>query len=387
MEPILKENEGSFYLFDTKTLLERVAYLKSHLPKDVAMCYAVKANTFIIREVMDACERLEICSFGEFTICKKLGVPFDKMVISGINKYGSYIEDVLGTEGFDGILTIESVWQFEKTVETVKKLGKPARVLIRLTNDSQFGVNESEMVQMIETAKEEALLTVVGVQFFSGTQKTSVKKFRREIDKLDELLQRLSEEHGFEAEELEYGTGFPVSYFDPEGFDEDAFLDEVSEILSGMNKKVKITLEIGRSIAASCGEFYTHIVDLKTNKGQNYALIDGGMHQLVYFGQHMGMSIPPFAVVGKEEAPVTGQWNVCGSLCSMNDIVVKQADMPDLEIGDLLCFRNTGAYCVIEGIALFLSRDIPAVYIRQEDGTVICARKTIQTAEINTPNY
>ena len=130
-----------------------------------------------------------------------------------------------------------------------------------------------------------------------------------------------------------------------------------------MGSKPHITLELGRGIAACCGRYYTHIVDIKHNKGQNYLLIDGGMHHLVYFGQHMAMKHPFLSVCDKEQAPKTMSWNICGSLCSMNDIVAKQVELPEVSIGDTICFENTGAYCMTEGISLFLSREIPAVYL------------------------
>ena len=152
-----------------------------------------------------------------------------------------------------------------------------------------------------------------------------------------------------------------------------------------MTRKPKITLELGRSIAACCGKYYTHVVDKKRNKGQNYLLVDGGMHQLVYFGQYMGMKHPILSVCGKETEPSTDSWNICGSLCSMNDILAKQVPLPEIHIGDTLCFENAGAYCMTEGMALFLSREIPAVYLVTEDGRQVLVRKPFETADLNTP--
>ena len=62
---------------------------------------------------------------------------------------------------------------------------------------------------------------------------------------------------------LEYGTGFPVAYFEDEELDEEALLKGFSEAINDMQMKPVITLEVGRSIAASCGKYYTHIVDKK----------------------------------------------------------------------------------------------------------------------------
>ena len=260
-------------------------------------------------------------------------------------------------------------------------------MLVRLTNGSQFGVDEADAEAIIAERGEHPFVDILGVQFFSGTQKTSVKKLNREIAAADDFLRRMAEAHGYAAREFEYGPGLPAASFREDAFDPDAVLLGLAEALRGMTFPAKVTLELGRGITAGCGRYFTHVVDVKRNKGQNYAITDGGMHQMVYFGQYMAMKTPYFYVVGKADAPAREAWNLCGALCSMNDLLVKQAPLPDLEPGDLLCFENTGAYCVTEGMSLFLSRDLPAVYLLREDGEAECVRHTFETAPLNTPNY
>ena len=225
------------------------------------------------------------------------------------------------------------------------------------------------------------------MQFFSGTQKTSVKKLAREIEAMDAFMLRMRDECGYAAREFEYGPGLPAASFREDAFDVDGILAALSDSLRGMRARAQITLELGRGIAAGCGRYFTHVVDLKRNQGQDYAITDGGMHQLVYYGQFMAMKQPFVSVAGKEDRPAGGKWNVCGALCSMNDLLVKQAALPRLEVGDLLCFENAGAYCVTEGMSLFLSRDIPAVYLKHADGTLTRVRENIETAHLNTPDY
>ena len=158
-------------------------------------------------------------------------------------------------------------------------------------------------------------------------------------------------------------------------------------MISEMSFKTKIIIELGRSAVASCGKYFTHIVDIKCNKDQNYAIIDGGMHHLVYYGQYMAMKQPVLSVCGKEHQVKLKSWNICGSLCSMNDIIAKQVELPEIEKGDVICFEKTGAYCVTEGISLFLSRDIPAVYLFDGKSKYKCARNTVETVELNMPKY
>ncbi len=384
MNNLIPNSETAFYVFDIDRLLQRAAYLKKKLSERVELCYAVKANTFIIGEFIGKIGRFEVCSPGEAEICTALGVDDKDMVISGVYKTPSVIEKMVAEH--DGrIYTVESLTQFEMLCSLSEKYDRVLPVLLRLTNDSQFGMDSGEIKNIIAERSKYKNLDIHGLQFFSGTQKTSLKKLKREVCKLDELLTFLREEYGFESKELEYGPGFPVAYFEGEDVNEEDLLKGFSDIIDSMQNKVKIVLELGRSMAACCGSYYTHIVDIKHNKGQNYILIDGGMHHLVYFGQHMAMKQPIFSVCGKENKPNTAEWNICGSLCSMNDIVAKQVSLPDVSIGDLLCFENTGAYCMTECISLFLSREIPAVYLKKADEYQL-VRKSFETSSLNMPN-
>lgn len=382
MNQICSREDGSFYLFDIAKLKERMAYLRSRLPQKMRICYAVKANPFLSPYIREEADRFEVCSPGEAEICCFQGIPAEKTVISGVYKTPSAIREMLLCSD-DRIFTVESMTQYRMFCSFSQERAKPIPLLLRLTNDSQFGMNQEEIEQILTERNENPELLFLGIQFFSGTQKFSAKKIARELEKLDAFLTKLRLEIGYRAEELEYGTGFPVAYFQDEDFPEEEYLSVFRTAAEQMENRVDFTIELGRSIAAECGSFFTPVVDLKCNRGQNYLLTDGGMHQLSYFGQHMAMRLPFYSVVGKEDWPKDRVCTVCGSLCSMNDLLMKQAPMPAVEIGDFLRFEKTGAYSITEGTALFLSRDLPAVYIRKEDGCVEKIRDRIQTASFN----
>lgn len=383
----MKNSRSAFYLFDIDKLKERIACIKEQLPDDVLLCYAVKANPFVIKEVENCLDRFELCSPGEADICADLHIESRKMVISGVYKTPHIMEKMVADLNFNGIFTAESLQQYKLLCDLSEKYTRNIRVLLRLTNDSQFGMNKSDIQEIIENRSCHPFVHISGIQFFSGTQKTSIRKYKREIEYLDEFLTVLNEQYHYEAEELEYGPGFPVAYFVSDEIDERQLFDSFSQLLHAMRNKPQITLELGRSIAASCGQYFTHIVDIKQNANQNYALVDGGMHQIVYFGQHMAMKHPILSVVGKENLPKLSAWTICGSLCSMNDILAKQILLPDIEIGDTICFENAGAYCMCEGISLFLSREIPAIYLQSKQDGIRCVRQTFEMKNLNTPHY
>ncbi len=383
-EKLTGEFKTPFYAFDLSVLRKRLEFIKSSLPRHIDICYAVKANTFIIAEAEKAVSRLEVCSPGEFEICEAAGVPMEKIVLSGVYKTPEFIDRVMAQYDNVGIYTVESVRQYELLKTLAEKYGREINILVRVNSKSQFGVSEEELEAVIGD-DERDLIHINGIQYFSSTQKSSYKKLKREFAYLTELIEKIEEKYNFTVEELEYGTGSPVIYFEEESFDEAEYFTQLSQLLCQLPDKLKITLEMGRSIAACCGSYFSSVVDAKTNKAGNFAIIDGGMNHLVYFGQSMAMKHPFFEVYPKRDNNNTAEWNICGSLCTVNDIIVKALPISNLDIGDVLVFKNTGAYCMCEGISLFLSRELPAVILVDENEASL-VRNHFKTSELNKPN-
>ena len=386
IENILKNFETPIYVFDIDKLKQRIQFLRDNLTKRLELCYAIKANTFIVKEINDDVERFEVCSPGEYSICEESNITPEKIVISGVYKTPSVIEHMITTNKEIGRYTVESLEQLNLLDELSRKHNVKLDVLLRLTSGNQFGINEEDIERIVSNKETYMNLNFVGIQYFSGTQKRTNKRLHKEIDYLDEFLERLEEKYNYEVEELEFGTGFPVHYFQGEEFDEIGFLKEFSNGIDNMKYSGKIVIELGRSIAASCGYYLTKVVDKKTNKGQNYAILDGGIHHLVYYGQTMAMKFPHLEIYPSRENANSEDWNLMGSLCTINDIIIKQYPVSNLQIGDMFLFKNTGAYCMTEGISLFLSRELPQVVLLR-NGELHLVRKSFKTYTLNKSDY
>lgn len=373
------------YVFDINVLRRRIAYLRNSLP-GVRLCFAVKANPFLLQELRGFADRFEVCSPGEAEICNRAHIPAAQQVISGVYKTPSVMEKMIAQGNGPRLFTVESVRQFRLLSGLAEQYRKPINVLLRLTSGNQFGMEEQEIVQLVQEREEYPLVCIRGIQFFSGTQKTSLKRLRRELEAVDTFVCALQETCGFTVQELEFGPGFPVNYFQGQAFDEDAFLAGFSGLLAGLRCGARVTLELGRSIAASCGSYLTRVVDVKQNRGQNYAIVDGGMHQMVYYGQSMAMQHPQCRIYPPRSGDAEN-WNLCGSLCTVNDILVKQLPVAGLKCGDVFAFGNTGAYCMTEGISLFLSRALPRIVLLRAEGAPLLVREALPTDRINTSHY
>ena len=375
------------YAFDDRVLQARLGRLRSFLPDNVELCYAVKANTFIIPLLTGKVARLEACSTGEARICMACGVRPNSLVVSGVNKDAAFMDELIGSDAPVCRYTVESRLQFDMLLACARRHGARIPILLRLTSANQFGLDADELVDIVAGHADDPHLDIWGIQYFSGTQKTSTKRLARELRQVSKMMARLEQECGFTCRELEFGPGFPVQYFQEEAFDEDAYLAEFVSQLRELDFRGPVVLELGRSIAASCGTFLTSVVDAKVNAGQRYAIVDGGMNHLVYFGQSLAMREPKCSLLGRPGRAGREEqaWNVCGSLCSVNDILAKQIPFPGLEPGDVLAFADTGAYCMTEGISLFLSRDLPRVCLVDTDGQARLVRDGQATHPLNCP--
>ena len=387
IETLVKRYPTPFYVFDVEVLKKRVSDLRSMLPKHISLCYAVKANTFIPGYLKDSIDRFEVCSPGELKICRDQEIEDRKLVISGVYKDPALMETLIRGGFLPAAYTVESATQFTLLKKLAHKYEKKIPLLLRMTSGGQFGVDADEICGQVRESLGDPFLNILGIQYFSGTQKKSIKRLERELKEVDGLLGRLEEEFGCRLGELEFGPGLPVDYFEGETFNEEEFLCQFSELLESLTHKRAITLELGRSIAATCGNYLTRIVDVKTNKGQNYAIVDGGIHQMVYYGQSMAMKQPVCRLFPDRPKKNVQNWNLCGSLCTINDILVKQMPMADVKTGDIVIFKNTGAYSMTEGIALFLSRDLPGIVILDEQGQPRWARRPVETYPLNMPRH
>ena len=75
-----------FYVFDTDHLCERIEDIKKRLTEQITLCYAIKANPFLVKSMDEQMEKYEVCSPGELDICIRAGIDMKKVVFSGVNK-------------------------------------------------------------------------------------------------------------------------------------------------------------------------------------------------------------------------------------------------------------------------------------------------------------
>lgn len=394
------------YIFDIDELSARMRKLSEVLGQDIKLCFAMKANPFLVDAMKSLVGKFEVCSPGEFSICEHEKVDMSTVVLSGVNKERHDIEHVMDDCGGVGIYTAESFNQLKLLSECATERKKKISVLLRLTSGNQFGMDEEMIEAIIADRDHYEYVDFRGIQCYTGTQKKKIAHIEKEIDRLDEFCDRLYEKYGYKAVELEYGPGLPISYFQPD-IDNNNFemLEEFAAKLDTIRGKYEITLEMGRYMAATCGIYISRIADMKKNDDQYFCIIDGGINHVNYYGQTMAMKFPKTQFIsmsqengtsGQQQAAkdnidntgmdTTGEikWNICGSLCTVADVVIKNLPLTDAKLGDMFVFYNIGAYSVTEGIYLFLSRRLPKVLVYDKEHKERLMRDNFPTDILNS---
>lgn len=397
-----------YYVFDTDEFAKRAAMIRAALDckggRRIPLCFSIKANPFLLHRLPAGLDHVEVCSPGELEICIALGMKPECIIYSGVMKEKCDIERAVSYGA--GILTCESIRHatlisevmLECMSEGAQEAGlveKKAQVILRLTSGNQFGMSLEDIEYIISHPDEFKGITVIGIHYYSGTQK-SLRKINKDLEKIKSALTGLKEKYGFEPQLVEYGPGLCVEYFEDEWQEKEKHsLDEAAEVLREFAEEYPLGIEMGRFLAASCGKYYTQVKDLKSTGDANYAILDGGINHLNYFGQRMAMQVPPIKVYGgevseNEEKPGVeltqmpdADYTLCGSLCTVADVLVREVKLKKLEIGDILEFAHCGAYSVTEAPALFLSRQLPAIYAYSKVCGYECLREHIPAAEIN----
>ena len=385
LENVISKIQTPAFIYDSCVFADRIENIKKILGEGIALCFSIKANPLMTKYIAPMVDYLEVCSPGELSLCKAYQIPPGKIILSGVNKTKEDIYDAY-TYGVS-LYTAESPRQAELLSLVAKQENTRLKVLPRLSAGTQFGMSAADLKETIQNPDWRRHLDFTGIHYFAGTQRKHAKFVTQDLEILQSLKQELHQKCGVDISRVEYGPGLSVPYFTNENFDDTlSSLKAVSTALQEFGKQTMLTVEMGRFLAAEGGVYCTRVADIKKIDDINYAILDGGIHHLNYYGQTMAMKVPVITHIPGTPSGNSGEtanWCLCGSLCTTADILVRNVELSGLEIGDTLIFHYAGAYSNTEGIYLFLSRAMPSVYLYDETGHLTLLRDTKENYTLN----
>jgi len=354
IEKIAKEVGTPFYLYSKETLEHHFKVFDNAF-SDVPhiTCYAVKANSNLA--ILDIFGRLgggaDIVSGGELFRALRSGMSPDKIVYSGVGKKAEEIDFALKSDIL--MFNIESSQELEVINQRAEKLGKKARISIRINPDvdpkthpyistglkkSKFGIDIKKALSEYRRARELKNIEVVGVDCHIGSQITEIGPFKDAVRKIKELVVTLTSE-GFAIKYLDLGGGLGISYNAEEPPLPLEYARTIIEEVRGLG--CTLILEPGRLLVGNAGILVTKVLYTKDAEEKSFVIVDAGMNDLIrpsiYGSFHF---IQPVKKEERKDVMV----DVVGPVCESGDFLAKERQMPEARQGELLAVMSGGAY-------------------------------------------
>jgi len=364
---LAKEYGTPLYVMSEDIIMERlneIRYSFTEKYQDVQAYYASKA--FLTREMARIIKRenmgLDVVSGGELYTAKSVDFPMEKIMFHGNNKTPEEIKTAL--ECKIGRFVCDSIWEIQLIDRLAKEMGVKADILLRITPgvdshthkyiltgniDSKFGIPIPHVNEAVKLSLESEGITLKGLHFHIGSQILENESYIMAVGIMLNLIKKIKDEVGYVAQEFNLGGGFGIKYLDDTekrklSYFVDPMMNSIEEFCSNNGiRRPRIFIEPGRWVVGEAGITLYTIGSIKKIPGvRTYAGIDGGFpdnpRTALYQAKYEGI------VANKADLPKTERVTIAGKCCESGDILIWDLNVPELQPGDILAVKSTGAY-------------------------------------------
>ncbi|GAB3744820.1 pyridoxal-dependent decarboxylase, exosortase A system-associated [Microlunatus parietis] len=369
-----------FFAYDRSLITERVQLLRQTLPPAIRLHYAVKANPMpaVVQHLAGLVDGLDVASAGELAVALDTGIRPDRIGFAGPGKAPAEIGRAVAA----GItLELESETEARRVAEAGVRLGIRPRVAIRVNPDfavrgsgmrmgggpQQFGVDAERVPDLLRliTALD---LDLIGFHVFAGSQNLNADILGEAQRRTVELIIALAELSSTPVRYLNLGGGFGIPYSERDRpLDLTRVAANLAELIDGpiANRlpEARPVLELGRYLVGESGVYVTRVLDRKLSRGEQFLVVDGGMHHQLAASGNLGQVIRrnyPVAVGNKITEPPAEVSTVVGRLCTPLDLLADKVVLPTTAVDDLIVIFQAGAYGLTASPTAFLGHPAPA---------------------------
>ncbi len=206
--------------------------------------------------------------------------------------------------------------------------------------DSKFGISIHQIPHLLRIVENTAM-NINGIHMHTGSDILDIDVFLHAAEILFDTAK-----HFKNLAFLDFGSGFKVPYHDN---DIETNIEELGEKLSSRfisfceeyGSDLQLIFEPGKFLVSQAGYFVTQVNVVKQTTSTVFAQVDSGFNHLIrpmLYGSHHhieNISNPE----GKERF-----YSVVGYICE-TDTFGSNRKIAEIKEGDLLVFKNCGAYC------------------------------------------
>ncbi len=382
---IAREVGTPFYLYSYRTLRNHYrAFNEAFAEVPHLVCFSVKVNSNIAVLKIFAKEGsgMDIVSGGELFRALQAGADPGKIVYSGVGKKPDEIEYAVRSEIL--MFNVESPQELESIDECAGRLGKRARISIRINPDvdpkthpyistglkkNKFGFDVESSLKEYRKARELRNIDVIGVDCHIGSQLTEVAPFVDAMNKLKELIGVLRSE-GFEIRYLDLGGGLGIRYNEEMPPHPREYARGIIDNAKGLD--CTLVFEPGRVIVGNAGILVANVLYTKSSGEKNFIIVDAGMNDLIrpsFYGSYH--HIQPVIAKGRDNLTA----DVVGPICESGDFLAKDRTLPRLERGESVAVMSAGAYGFTMSSNYNARPRVPEVLVRDNHYYVIRSRE------------
>jgi diaminopimelate decarboxylase len=378
--PELAKRVGStpFYAYDRKKLDERVALLRRHLPPQVKLHYAMKANPMpaLVAHMVKLVDGIDVASAGELRVALEAGANPREVSFAGPGK----TEAELARAVEAGILiNVES--QREIRLLARMRAAKPVqpRIAVRVNPDfelkssgmrmsggpKQFGVDAEQVPALLQEMGRLGL-ACEGFHIFCGSQNLKADAICEAQQKSFDLACALARHAPAPVRVVNIGGGFGIPYFPGELPLDLAPIGENLTALAARAAKelpqAELVIELGRYLVGEAGVYVCRVIDRKISRGQVFLITDGGLHHHLAASGNFGQVVRknyPVVIGNRVHGGPRETASVVGPLCTPLDLLADKMALAAAHEGDLVAVLQSGAYGFSASPINFLSHPHP----------------------------
>jgi ornithine decarboxylase len=354
LQRLAAEHGTPIFIIDHEKIRKNYREFRTLMPT-VQIYYAVKANSNpeIVKTLYELGSSFDVASMPEFMIVWEniKGMPederqewiWDKIIYANTIKP---VETLESLDQYKPLVTFDNCFELEKIQKHAPHAGLILRLRVPNTGSvvelsSKFGAEPGEAVDLIITAFSMGLV-VEGLSFHVGSQCTNFENYIQALELSANIIKEAESRTGHRIKILDIGGGFPVKYHPG--------VKSVKILAKKLNTEIKrlfapdiqILAEPGRFLVANSCMLVAKVIGKAFRDGKpGYYINDGVYH--TYSGQVFDhVNYPVHAFKGGEKKISA----VFGPTCDAFDTITLSAELPDLNIGDLVFSENMGAYTI-----------------------------------------
>ncbi|MDP3395598.1 MAG: type III PLP-dependent enzyme [Methanoregula sp.] len=352
LQNLASEQGTPIFVIDHEKLRDNYREFRENLPK-VQVYFAVKANSNkeIVKTLFEMGSSFDVASMPEFMIVyeniRKMPAKerqdwiWDKIIYANTIKP---IETLEALDKYNPLVTFDNIEELKKLQQHAPHAGLILRIRVPNTGSlvelsSKFGAHPGEAVDLIVAAFDMGLV-VEGISFHVGSQCTNFENYVQALQLSADIINEVETRTAKKLRILDIGGGFPVKY-NPEVKSFKILAKQLTaEIKRLFPKDMQILAEPGRFLVANACSVVAKVVGKAfRDKKPCYYINDGVYH--TYSGQVFDHSNYPVLPFKEGETHISA---VFGPTCDAFDTITLSAELPDLDIGDLVYSENIGAY-------------------------------------------